>query len=184
MTDQPGGHLWQGAASFAARAHEGEVRKDGKTPYAAHPFRVAMTLRQVFGCDDEVCIAAALLHDTIEDSGVDYDDIEAGYGTAVADVVAAMSKDMRMREDRREVLYDEQLAAAGWRAALVKLADVYDNLSDAGTRIDSPVYSKLTARCERAVVIAQQHKAEHSVIARGIEAVEGLCGAVRREQAR
>ena len=53
------------------RAHAGQVRKDGRTPYVAHCFRVTMTVRDVFGCTDPVCLCAALLHDTIEDTGVD-----------------------------------------------------------------------------------------------------------------
>ena len=58
--------LWQQAASFAARAHHGQMRRDGKTPYVAHPLRVAMTVRHVFGCEDEVCLAAAMLHGLIQ----------------------------------------------------------------------------------------------------------------------
>src|SRR5205085_841436 len=40
------------AVSFAARAHHGQIRKDGKTPTAAHVFRVCLILRHVFGLDD------------------------------------------------------------------------------------------------------------------------------------
>ena len=175
--------VWQEAASFAARAHEGAVRKDGKTPYVAHPFRVAMTVRQVFECADRICIAAALLHDTIEDTGTDYDDIEERFGTEVADVVSALTKDMRVREDEREQRYDEQLAKAGWRAAVVKLADVFDNLSDANTRVDSPDYQKLLVRCERALEIARHYEHAREAVARGIHEVEQLCETVRRERA-
>lgn len=122
--------LWQRAASFAARFHHGQLRKDGKTPYIAHPFRVAMTVRDVFGVDDPVALAAALLHDVIEDTTADYDDVEEHFGSEVADVVAALTKDMRKPNDLREEEYDRQLAAAPWQARLIKLADVYDNVSD------------------------------------------------------
>jgi (p)ppGpp synthase/HD superfamily hydrolase len=37
------GHLWQQACGFAARAHEGQRRKDGRTPYVAHVYRIALT---------------------------------------------------------------------------------------------------------------------------------------------
>ncbi len=184
MTNGSGHTVWQEAASFAARAHKGAVRKDGRTPYAVHPFRVSMTVRQVFDCDDEICITAALLHDTIEDTGTDYDDIEEGFGVQVADVVAALTKDMRVREDERERLYDEQLAAGGWRTALVKLADVFDNLSDAHTRIDSPDYKKLLVRCDRALAIARQHADRHGAVARGVREVELLCETVKEERMR
>src|SRR3954471_7857848 len=113
--------VWQQAASVAARFHQGQVRKDGKTPYIAHPFRVAMTVRDIFGIDDPVALAAALLHDVIEDTTADYDDLEEKFGRDVADVVAALTKDMRMQEELREKAYDEQLARAPWQARAVKL---------------------------------------------------------------
>lgn len=123
--------LVQRCISFAARAHLNQGRKDGKTPYVAHPFRVFFVVRHVFGVEDPVALCAALLHDTIEDTTTDYDDVLEDFGADVADAVAALTKDMRMRDDLREPAYDEQLKAASWQARLVKLADVYDNVCDA-----------------------------------------------------
>lgn len=143
--------LWQRAASFAARFHEGQVRKDGKTPYIAHPFRVAMTVRDIFGVDDRVAVAAALLHDVIEDTTADYDDLEREFGAEVARVVAALTKDMRMPEEEREKAYDCQLGAAPWQARLVKLADVYDNVSDC---LDGTMRQKAVDKACRAVALA------------------------------
>ena len=127
----PTNYLWQEAASFAARAHEHQYRKDGVTPYFAHPVRVAMTIAHVFGFDDEKVLAAALLHDTIEDTGADYDEILARFGREVADYVALMTKDMRLEEAKREKAYFAQLAAGPWQGRLIKLADTYDNLDNA-----------------------------------------------------
>jgi (p)ppGpp synthase/HD superfamily hydrolase len=118
------------AISFAARAHRHQVRKDGLTPYVAHPFRACMVVRQVFGIDDPVVLAAAVLHDTIEDTTTDYDDLLGRFGAEVADCVAAMSKDTRRPEAEREAAYLRQLLAGDWRVAVCKLADGYDNLSD------------------------------------------------------
>ena len=67
----------------------------------------------------------------IEDTAADYDDIAAACGTAVADVVAVLTKDMRLAEGERETAYDRQSAAAAWQGRLVKLADVFDNFADA-----------------------------------------------------
>ena len=95
---------WQRAASFAARAHDGQLRKDGRTPYVSHPFRVAMTVRHIFGIDDEVALCVALLHDTIEDTTTDYDDLSREFGPEVAEAVACLTKDKRLYErplDRR-----------------------------------------------------------------------------------
>ncbi len=123
--------LWQRAAALSARAHRHQHRKDGSTPYASHPFRVAMTIALIFGFDDSEILAGAMLHDTIEDCDLDYDDILAQFGRNVADFVAVMSKDTRLEEEIREVAYDQQLAEGPWQGRLIKLADVYDNLSDA-----------------------------------------------------
>ena len=90
-----------------------------------------MTVRDLFECDDQSVLAAALLHDLIEDTTIDYDDLIETFGQAVADTVAVLSKDPRLPEADREATYDAQLAKADWRARLIKLADVYDNLSDA-----------------------------------------------------
>ncbi|QOJ16874.1 MAG: bifunctional (p)ppGpp synthetase/guanosine-3',5'-bis(diphosphate) 3'-pyrophosphohydrolase [Phycisphaeraceae bacterium] len=143
--------LWQQAASLAARAHRHQVRKDGATPYAAHPFRVAMTVRHVFGCEDDAVLAAALLHDTIEDTGTDYDEILEQFGTRVADLVACMTKDMRLVESERERAYDAQLARGPWQARLLKLADVYDNLSEAA---DERTRRKMAEKARRALTLA------------------------------
>jgi len=84
----------------------------------------------LFEVADETALVAALLHDLIEDTTTDYDEIVGKFGTAVADAVAAVSKDGRLPHDPREAAYDQQIAAASWQARLIKLADVYDNFCD------------------------------------------------------
>jgi len=143
--------IWQRAVSFAARAHDGQFRKDKVTPYIAHPFRVAMTVRHVFGSEDVTALAAALLHDTIEDTTTDYDDLLAEFGREVADAVAALTKDMRMEEAKREQAYDQQLANASWQARLVKLADAYDNYCD---QFDETKRAKAVEKARRAIACA------------------------------
>ncbi len=121
------------AASFAARAHRHQVRKDGQTPYAAHPFRVCLVAQLVFGIDDPKVLTTALLHDTIEDTTTDYDDIAERFGADVARWVATLTKDMRLEEEVREAEYHRVLAGAEWPVTVCKLADIYDNLSDSKT---------------------------------------------------
>lgn len=164
---------WQRAAAFAARAHKHQLRKDGETPYVSHPFRVAMTVRHVFGCEDPVAIAAALLHDTIEDTATDYDDIAEGFGTQVADVVAAMTKSMILPEHLREVDYDTRLAKADWRARLIKLADVYDNACDCA-QLTPESKAKLPVKIDRAVALAAADRAGNPVMERAASAVQAL----------
>ncbi len=118
------------AAAFAARAHRHQTRKDGQTPYVSHVFRVCLVTRHTFGFDDPKMLAAALLHDTIEDTATDCDDIVERFGPDVAEWVAALTKDMRLPHDAREEEYARTLAEAAWQVKALKLADLYDNLAD------------------------------------------------------
>ena len=118
------------AISFAAKAHEGHFRKDGKTPYISHPFRVVLTLRHIFGVEDEHVLAAAVLHDTIEDTRTDFDGLERRFGAEIAGWVALLSKDKRKPAPQREPEYARQIATAPAEVQLVKLADLHDNILD------------------------------------------------------
>jgi guanosine-3',5'-bis(diphosphate) 3'-pyrophosphohydrolase len=136
--------LWMEAVAFAAKAHDGQMRKDGKTPYVSHCFRVCMVLRDVFEVSDEEMLAAAVLHDTIEDRGVDFDDINKEFGLKVADLVSKLSKDTRLQNEIREEAYFKQLKEASDEVKLTKLADVYDNLIDS-QNAGSEAFVKKTA---------------------------------------
>ena len=118
------------AASFSARAHRHQLRKDRETPYAAHPFRACLIVRHVFGVDDPEVLATALLHDTIEDTPTDRDDLIEHFGQNVAAWVSALSKDMRLPEQEREAAYMETLSASPAPVKICKLADMFDNLLD------------------------------------------------------
>ena len=148
MSDRP---LWHEAAAFAGREHGDQRRRDGLTPYAVHPCRVALIVAAVYGVTDEITLAAAYLHDLIEDCPTDYEDIAERFGADVADIVAALTKDMRIPEAEREARYDEQLRDGPSAARLIKLADVYDNLVD--TESESARRTCLS-RVERALAIA------------------------------
>ena len=140
------------AAGFAARAHRNQVRKDGQTPYVAHPFRVCLIVRHVFGIDDPEFLTAALLHDTIEDTTTDYDDLAERFGARVASWVAALSKDMRLPDDDREATYVAALAGAEPAVKVAKLADIFDNLTD--IRHLSPAARARTAERSRRYLVA------------------------------
>jgi guanosine-3',5'-bis(diphosphate) 3'-pyrophosphohydrolase len=118
------------AVAFAGRAHRSQTRKDGETPYASHVFRVCLILRHVFGFDDPRMLTAAVLHDTVEDTTTDYDDVKERFGEDVAGWVAALTKDKRLGEHEREAAYVEQLRRAPWQVKVCKLADVFDNVMD------------------------------------------------------
>jgi len=160
---------WQRAVSFAARKHAGQLRKDGQTPYFAHPVRVAMVVRHVFGQADETALVAALLHDVLEDTTADYDELSEEFGRDVADAVAALSKDSRLPEEQREAEYDRQLSAASWQARLIKLSDVYDNYCDARNDQERAKYAE---RAERAIRCA----GDAPELAQAVTAVRDLIG--------
>lgn len=170
MTDRP---LWHEAAAFSARVHRHQLRKDGATPYAAHPARVALALATVFGVEDDEVLAAGFLHDAIEDCAVDYDEVRLHFGDRIAGLVVAMTKDMRLPEPEREAAYDRQLADGPWEGRLIKLADVWDNLQDVRS---SRARTRLLDRARRAIALAEGD--ERLARARGI--VAELADCIRR----
>ncbi len=160
---------WQDASAFAARKHRFQLRKDQRTPYYSHVARVAMTLVCVFGCDDPVAIAAAFLHDTIEDTTTDFEDIADRFGPEVAECVAALTKNMALPEKLREAEYDARIARADWRVKLVKLADAYDNMCDVDTYPSDEKAEgvrKGVERIRRAVRLARGHAPRVEILTR------------------
>ncbi|MEW6142526.1 MAG: bifunctional (p)ppGpp synthetase/guanosine-3',5'-bis(diphosphate) 3'-pyrophosphohydrolase [Chloroflexota bacterium] len=81
--------LVQAACDFAIRAHEGQVRKSGK-PFVEHPLSVATTLAELQL--DAATLAAAMLHDVVEDSGIPIEEVQSKFGQEVAGLVDAATK--------------------------------------------------------------------------------------------
>ncbi|RYD21568.1 MAG: HD domain-containing protein [Verrucomicrobiaceae bacterium] len=112
------------AADMAARAHAGQPIRDTETPYIAHPVKVAMLIGNVFGCQDEEVAAAALLHDTLEKTGLTTEAILQEAGPRVLHLVQALTKD----PDGSSRDYWEMLTDEVWEARLIKMADALDHL--------------------------------------------------------
>ena len=126
------------AEIFARKKHEHQIRKNIViTPYSDHLEKVVEILRNL-GITDETILAAGWLHDTIEDTDTDYDDIEK-IGKEIADIVATLSKDTRMIHDDREITYCSKLKEGTWQAQVVKFADMLANLED----LENSLYSSL-----------------------------------------
>lgn len=134
------------AAAFASRKHDGQTRADGVTPYFSHVSRVAFILAHVFGVQDHEVLTAAFLHDTVEDTATDYDELEETFGTRVADYVIALTKNVMLPKKKREDEYAARLIDAPEPVKIAKLADLFDNLSD---RVNSPRIVKTTATAAR-----------------------------------
>ena len=81
------------ALSLALEAHAGMIRKKDRIPYILHPMEVAV-IAATLTLDEEV-MAAAVLHDTVEDAGVTFGQIAAACGPAVAALVASETEDKR-----------------------------------------------------------------------------------------
>ena len=160
------------AISFASRAHDGQIRKDGETPYASHPVRALFILRDIFGVEDEKLLISAVLHDTIEDTTTDHDDVSEEFGIEVADIVALLSKDKRKGEEIREAEYLKQLKEASDEVKVVKLADVYDNVSDCETAGAQKHIDK-TLRTARKYIKAFKDSKDYAVL-KAIDEIEQL----------
>ena len=81
------------AIMFAVAAHDGMRRKKSETPYILHPMEAAVIVGTM--SDDQELIAAAVLHDAIEDAGVAIETIEAKFGKRVRELVGSETEDKR-----------------------------------------------------------------------------------------
>jgi guanosine-3',5'-bis(diphosphate) 3'-pyrophosphohydrolase len=166
------------AVAFAARAHRHQLRKDGQTPYISHPVRVAMIVSRVFGVGDPALLTAAVLHDTIEDTTTDADDILEQFGADVARWVSALTKDKRLPDAERESSYAAALAAGGWQVHVCKLADIYDNLLDS-KNLSAGHRKKTIGRSKFYLEALRPHVTQEA--SRPFDLVSRLCEEMARE---
>jgi len=128
------------AYETARMAHSAQVRTTGES-YINHPIAVARIVADI-GLD-EVSLAAALLHDAVEDTEITLEDVEREFGVEVATIVDGVTKLERLRFDSRE---EQQAAtmrkmlvamARDLRVLVIKLADRLHNMRTlAGTPLD------------------------------------------------
>jgi len=116
------------ARTFASRAHTGQVRKYTGEPYIEHPIAVAETVRKHNGSKE--MIAAALLHDVVEDTDVTLDEVRQEFGDAVANLVDDLT-DVSKPEDGnrafRKAIDRDHTAQASAAAMVIKAADLISN---------------------------------------------------------
>ena len=119
------------AASFAAEKHRDQKRKgSGAHPYINHPLEVASLLANVGKVDDVDVIVAGILHYTVEDCSVSYDEIERQFGRSVADLVRELTDDKSLPKEERKRLQVEHAPHLTHGAKQVKLADKISNIRD------------------------------------------------------
>jgi GTP diphosphokinase / guanosine-3',5'-bis(diphosphate) 3'-diphosphatase len=119
------------AYDTAVEAHTGQQRRSGE-PYVLHPVAVARIVASL-GLDDTT-IAAALLHDAVEDTGVTLADLETDFGSEVAAIVDGVTKLDRVRFDSKEAQQAATVRkmlvamAKDMRVLIIKLADRLHNM--------------------------------------------------------
>ncbi len=115
----------------ASDAHRGQTRRSGE-PYIQHPLAVARIIADL-GLDD-VTVAAALLHDAVEDTGLELGDVEDDFGRDVAQIVDGVTKLDRIKFDTKEAQQAASMRkmlvamAKDLRVLIIKLSDRLHNL--------------------------------------------------------
>ena len=119
------------AASFAAKRHSGQKRKgaDGE-PYINHPLEVANLLANVGKVEDTDVLIAALLHDTIEDTGTTKEEIAQKFGENVSGMVLEVTDDKSLPKAERKQMQIEHAPHLSPGAKLIKLGDKISNIAD------------------------------------------------------
>jgi guanosine-3',5'-bis(diphosphate) 3'-pyrophosphohydrolase len=119
------------AAAFAADKHSHQRRKDhARTPYINHPLAVARVLAEEGGVNDPEILAAAILHDTLEDTETTRRELQREFGARIAALVSEVTDDKSLPKRRRKRLQIDHAPMKSKGAALIKVADKICNLRD------------------------------------------------------
>ncbi len=137
-TDFDQGRLLQ-AVCFAADKHQHQRRKNiAATPYINHPLQVAQVLWQVGSVHDSDILIAAILHDTLEDTNTEVEELLALFGAPITHIVEEVSDDTRLCSTDRKRLQVEKAASLSLGAQQIKLADKICNIQDIASAEESP----------------------------------------------
>lgn len=112
------------AIRFAAEKHRDQRRKDSQqSPYINHPIEVTQLLWEVGGVRDIEVLLAAVLHDTVEDTGTRPEEISDRFGADVLSFVTEVTDDKSLPKGERKRLQIEHAPNISFGAKLIKLAD-------------------------------------------------------------
>lgn len=137
------GPLVDEAKQLAGKAHEGQVRKYSGMPYIIHPVEVATIVQTVEGHTDEM-IAAALLHDVVEDCDVTFEQIAEEVSPEVAELVRGLTEISKPEDGNRAVRKAKDrdfLAQQSAEVQTIKYADIISNTQD--IRANDPSFAKV-----------------------------------------
>lgn len=135
------------AIEVAAKAHQSQYRKGTNIPYITHPYAVGMMLLKN-GCSEEV-VAAGVLHDTLEDTPLTFEDIRNVFGEKIAELVKECSepnKDFSWEE--RKQLTIKHLETAPKDVCLIACADKLHNIRSIRYELES-IGEKIWERFKR-----------------------------------
>ncbi len=125
--------LYERAVVFAAAAHRGTTRKGSRIPYLSHPVEAAAIVAEM--TDDEELVAAAVLHDVVEDTDVTLPELEHYFGSRIAHYVGCETEDKRRDLPaestwvlRKQEMIDHLNRQADRNAKILALADKLSNL--------------------------------------------------------
>lgn len=119
------------AVNFAAEKHRNQRRKDQiQTPYINHPIQVATYISIIGGINDQEVLAAAVLHDTLEDTDTQPEILEEMFGLRVRQLVEAVTDDKTLNKAERKRMQVEHAATLSDGAILIKLGDKISNVRD------------------------------------------------------
>ncbi len=119
------------ALAFAAHKHRDQRRKDiVASPYINHPIQLADVLCNEGGVTDSEVLAAAILHDTIEDTRTTEEELAETFGKSIAGIVVEVSDDKSLCKSDRKQQQIDHAPHISHKAKLVKLADKICNLRD------------------------------------------------------
>lgn len=124
----------QKALKYATKAHEGQKRSDGGD-YIKHPERVAEIVKKFKQSHNlDALIAAAYLHDTIEDTNTTHEDLTIMFGGLIASIVKELTSDKEAisKVGKGPYLLDKMKNMSSW-SLVIKLADRLDNVQDIAT---------------------------------------------------
>lgn len=120
-------HKVKSAELFAKKRHLGQLRKDGTTTVYVHLKSVVNRLKNIEMIDGDV-LAAAWLHDIIENTDTTFDEIDQLFGKKVALLVLSLTKDNNVSKIVQEQQYVKQLRRSSFEAKMIKLCDIASNL--------------------------------------------------------
>lgn len=149
--------LYQKAMQFAGEKHSKQKVPGSSANYLLHISNVAMEVLVAYNFDDsfdlDFAIQTAILHDTIEDTSADFDEIKAEFGEPIAKAVLALTKNDELAS-KAEKMTDslKRINQLQLEVGLVKLADRITNLQTPPAHWSK---EKIAAYCEEAKLISK-----------------------------